>query len=112
MVVAEAQDLHLSALLEYPTKYDSLDVSVTGVLLWHPSEPTLFADDRALQELDFRNSIQLAMSSGMDFQFASEKPVVASGVFLFDPEFARRAKGYKGTFRVKSINVADLDSQD
>ncbi len=110
--VAEAQDLHLSAVLENPMKYDSLDVSVAGVLLWHLDEPTLFADERAFQELDFRNSIQLEISSKIDFQFASEKPVIASGVFFFDPEFARRAQGYKGIFRVESITVVDKESRN
>ena len=94
--IAEARNLDLSAILEDPTKYDSLDVSVEGFLLWHSDEPTLFVDEHAFQEMDFKNSIQLQMSSEVDFQFANEKPVIASGSFYFDPEDGRQLLGYKG----------------
>lgn len=110
IIIAEAENLHLSAMLENPAKYDSLDVSVAGLLLWHPNEPTLFADERAFQELNFERSIQLEMSSEVDFQFASEKPVIASGTFHFNPENKRRFLEYKGVFRVESISVLALDS--
>lgn len=108
IVIAEAQDLHLSELLENPMKYNSLDVSVAGVLLWHPDEPTLFTDDRTRKNQDFSNAIRLE-TRNVDFQFANEASVIASGVFFFDPEFARRFKGHKGIFRVESIIVVDKD---
>ena len=102
-IVAEAQSLELRALLLNPERYDSLDVSVTGFLMWDPNEPTLFANKAAREKLDFGESIQLEMDVDMDFRYADESPVTASGIFLFDAEYGRRLHDYKGVFRVKAI---------
>ena len=102
-LVEEGQSLELSALLQNPERYDSLGVSVTGFLTWHPDEPTLFAGEAARQNLNFRDSIRLEMDTDVDFQFADESPVTVSGIFFFDAEYGRGLRDYKGIFRVKSI---------
>lgn len=102
-IVEEAQSLELPALLLKPERYDSLDVSVTGFLVWHPDEPTLFASKAAWEKLDFGDSIQLEMDTDVDFQYVDESPVVVSGVFFFDAEYGRELLDYKGIFRVSSI---------
>lgn len=102
-LITEAQSLYLSAILETPERYDSLNVAVTGFLLWHPSEPTLFANEAAFRQLDFERSIQLETATGTDFGFADEKPVVVSGTFLFTPEKQKQFRDYKGVFWVDSI---------
>ena len=106
-----ARNLDLSTLLKNPGQFDSREVSVAGSLLWHADEPTLFVDESALQNLDFGRSIQLEISSAMDFQFADRKSVIVSGMFFFDAEDGRRLQGYKGVFRVDSISVPGVTSQ-
>ncbi len=102
-LVGEAQSLELPALLLHPEQYDSLDISVTGFLVWHPDEPTLFASEAARENLSFGDSIQLEMETDVDFQYADESPVTVSGVFFFDAEYGQGLRDYKGIFRVKSI---------
>jgi len=107
VAITEAQGTPLSALLENPAKYDSLDVSIAAVLLWHPDEPVVFVDNQSLQEMNFRKSILIEMASDVDFGFADRKSVLVSGKFFFDIDFAGRMQGYKGIFRARSIVVAD-----
>ena len=105
-----ARNLGLSTLLETPGQFDSREVSVAGSLLWHADEPTLFVDESALRNLDFGRSIQLEMSSGMDFPVADRKSVIVSGKFFFGAEGDRRLQGYKGVFRVDSISIAGVSN--
>ena len=102
-LVGEAQSLELPTLLLNPERYDSLDVSVTGFLVWHPDEPTLFASEAAWENLSFGDSIQLEMDTDVDFQYADESPVTVSGAFFFDADYGQGLRDYKGIFRVKSI---------
>jgi len=104
--IAEAENLELSELLDDPARYDSLEVAVSGYLSWHPDEPTLFASESARRELNFNKSIQFETSNDVDYQFADEKPVIASGLFFFDAEYGRGLHNYKGILRVQSIAVA------
>ena len=93
--------LSLEALLANPEQYDSHQISVPGVLLWHPDEPVLFADMRALQHMDFSRSIRLEMHEKTDFGYLDRLPVIVSGEFGFDPNF--HGIGYKGIFIVDKI---------
>ncbi len=93
--------LSLEVLLANPEQYDSHHIRVPGVLLWHPDEPVLFADMRALQHMDFSRSIRLEMQVKTDYGYLDRRPVIVSGNFGFDPNF--HGIGYKGVFIVDKI---------
>jgi hypothetical protein len=99
--------LSLEELLANPEQYDSHQISVPGVLLWHGDEPVLFADRVALKHFNFSRSIGLEMQAKTDYGYLDRLPVIVSGKFGFDPNF--NGIGYKGIFIVEGIvpNPAD-----
>jgi hypothetical protein len=97
----------LAELLANPADFDSHEITVRGVLLWHVDEPTLFEDMSALDKFDFARSIQLEMHRGADFAELTRRQVIVSGHFGYDASF--HGIGYKGVFVVDTISLDPTD---
>lgn len=99
----EPVKLSVDKLLDTPNKFSGMTISVSGVLLWHGDEPTLFSDWESYESVNFDNSLQLQVPKGFVYTASEAHWATVVGVFYYD----KQADGGKSTrvFRIRSVET-------
>ncbi len=103
---ARVYQLDLSTILQQRSNYGSREVAVVGFLSWHPDEPVLFADEQALRDFDFEQSIPLVLAGPVGIGFANRQAVVVTGTLVFTMEDSQRFVDYQGYIVAESLKLA------